>query len=326
MGMRRWAIAFGVALFVLVDAFLVYVAVKHGQRASADPGLAVPRQSVSTSSIATTPSTTASSPPIVTSTARSVPSSASAPPTTSSPAGQQAAGSAGPVLLDMSSDGLVVRAAVGDCHGAGDTAVEVSKDNGLTWTKAGDGLRMVLRVSARTKGDVWYIGAGSDCALTGRESLNSGETWGPGVTDGTWYLSPDPTAQTVQGANGTSEVGCTPRALAAVSTDLGYVLCQDGAVRASSDRGATWATRSSLSGAVAVSFTGEKDGYALAPSGDCPAAIWSTSDGAATWAKLACLAGRQPQAVAAAGDRVLAQVDGSLQVSTDKGTSWKPVG
>lgn len=230
------------------------------------------------------------------------------------------------MLLDMSSDGSAIRAVVGDCKGPKPAAVEVSTDAGRSWKAVGGEVRQVLRVAARKGGDIWFVGAGADCVPAMHEGADLAASRAIGGKDGTWYLSPGAAGTAVKAPGGPVEAGCTVVSLAAIDARMAYLLCADGTIRVTEDAGAGWRNKSTLAGAVSISFTDAQHGFALAPQQACASAVLATGDGGANWIKRACLRGTRPQAIAAAGEAMLAIVDDAAQRSENAGVSWQPAG
>jgi len=101
------------------------------------------------------------------------------------------------------------------------------------------------------------------------------------------------------------------------------ILCTNGQIIGTADEGSSWAAVGSLPGATAVRFTSLGEGYAVADHQACPAAVLETVDSGTNWDRVTCLGNGQPQAIAAEGDIVAAQVGGVLHVSADAGTTWE---
>lgn len=329
--LRKWAWV-GIVLFVVADAVLIMVALKHT------------RQGADNAAPAFTPVATAAS-----STAPPTPFTMSGPAATSSPAAPTSAGptSTSPttspatsstvlppdavppeatVLLDMASDGSAIRATRGSCPADGadaePPAVQVSGDAGETWSTVESSSSAVLRVAAGRSGRSWFVATDDDCALVEHDSAGDGEDWTTSSPDGAWALPVDATATSILAPIGDVEVGCAPVSLAAIDSKNAVVACTDGALRISTDSGKTWTDGAAVPGVVGVTFVGPNSGYALAVTSQCPAQVWQTGDGGASFAELACLDGAAPQAITAAGPTILAQVGGSLQRSDDEGDTW----
>lgn len=349
--MRRNLALIGVAAFVLIDATLIGFAMNH---AAATPGgsTVVVTQTVGASPRSTivrsaTTGAQSTSPPVP---ASKDPSAATAPGTRASPApasptpasttsaqppdtGTTAAAASGNgtstpegrMLLDMSSDGSVIRAAAGDCKGSKPSTVELSTDWGKSWKSAGVDVRQVLRVSARKDGNVWFVGAGADCTPAMHEAKDLAVSRPAGGNDGVWYLSTDAASTTVKAPDVPVDSGCVPIGLEPIDAQAAYILCANRAIRVTEDGGRSWQTRSTVVGAASISFTDAKSGFALAPTSECPAAVLATTDSGATWTRRACLKGAVPQAITAAGGRMLVLIDGRMQSSEDAGVSWRPI-
>lgn len=300
-----------------------------------DPTSTVPTSTVPTRTVP--PAAPSSSAPSPTAPSPTRPSSVS-----SSVAGSDAAASTGAasaagqrVLLDLSSDGAAIRATAGDCTSSTAATVEVSEDGGVSWRQVAGDVRRVLRVIARQQGEVWFVGAGPGAGAGPQTGAGTGDCvaarydapgFTPATVDGVWYLPTDPAGTVLSSPAGPVDTGCVPIALAAADTRTAHVLCSNGALRITQDTGASWRTVSRVPGAVAISFQDVASGYLLAATKDCPAAVLATDDRGVSWTRRGCLKGTEPQAVAAAGDQLLAVVDGRLQGSADAGRTWTATG
>lgn len=228
------------------------------------------------------------------------------------------------ILLAVSADGWVVRAARGSCPATMPTALSLSADAGASWIAVDAGVPQVLGVGVGEGGAAWYVGTDETCRPVERESAVAGAHWGSGSVTGRWYLSPDPESTVVASPALVADVGCVPLDLAAVDVRRAVVACAGGDIRATVDGGDSWATVSSLPGAGALAFATADRGFALVAGPDCGAEVLWTEDGGATWAPSACLGAAAPRAVAAAADTVVAQIGSDLLVSRDDGRTWHP--
>lgn len=174
------------------------------------------------------------------------------------------------MLLDMSSDGSVIMATQGHCTESKPTRIELSADRGNSWKSAGVDVRQVLRVSARDRGNVWFVGAGADCTPAMHEAKDLAVSRPAGGNDGVWYLSTDAASTTVKAPEGPVDSGCVPIGLEPIDAQAAYILCADGVVRTTPDGGHSWQTRSTVVGAASISFADAKSGFALAPTGRVP--------------------------------------------------------
>lgn len=302
--------------------------------AGIDPSGASGGATPTTSRSSPTPSTTAGNPATTgasTTPASTSPATPTSPTTgTSSPTTSASSSShqgavppaAERILLDMSSDGSVIRALRGECPADSPARVEVSDDGGSSWHTVETDSTAILRVGAQRDG-LWYVGTDSGCDPIEQDTDDGGATWTTGGTSGAWYLDADPDATTLQGPNAQSDVGCVPVALSGVSLHDAAVACADGTVRVTDDAGASWSTASTVPGVAGISFVSADSGVALAPRGACGAAVLRTSDGGSSWSQVRCLDGYQPLAIAAAGDAIRAQVGTVLYGSDDDGESWE---
>ncbi len=231
---------------------------------------------------------------------------------------------AGPVLLDASGDGALLRATRGDCTGDHDApAVEVSTDGGQSFTDAGiDDLREVLRVSAETASDLLVVAASDNCRPVAYTSSDGGLSWTASAGTGPYWRLRATDDSTVRSPARVGDPGCDVLALAPLTESGARVLCTTGELRGTANAGTSWVLLGNLPGAVGVYYVDAAAAYALGESQGCPAAVFATSDGGSSWDELTCLDGDEPQAISAAGSVVTAMVDGKVQQSSDGGQTW----
>jgi hypothetical protein len=342
-----------VALFVIADVVLIALALRHTRpgdgasgpvtvtvttRASASPQDSV-TGTTSTSGQARGTGTTEQTTQTSTSTRAIV--TAPTPPSSRQPAGPttsatpatpaSSASTPGPVapqdrlMLDMSSDGSVIRAIRGSCPSSTPATLQVSGDGGRTWSTVDTDSPVILRIGALRGGKLWYIGTDTGCQPQEQDTTDGGTIWKPGSTAGSWYLDTNAAVHVVHGPHQSSDAGCVPLALSGVDATSAVLACTDGDVRTTSDGGDTWSVRSTVAGVVAISFINASHGFALAATGSCAAQVLETDDGAQSWQSRACLTGHRPRGIAAAGGTMLAQVDDTLLASHDGGSTWSPV-
>jgi hypothetical protein len=330
----------GIVVFVVADAVLITLALQHTREgadnaAGAFTPAAAPASTSMTPPVSMTPPpATAStvSPAMTTSTEPAATTKPTSSPTSStatanaSPPGADRTDPAAAVLLDMASDGSVIRASRGSCTAGGSAAdravVEVSSDAGETWSPVESSSTAVERVAAGRSGKSWFVATDDHCALVEHDSAGGGESWTTSSPDGAWALPVDAAATSILAPIGDVEIGCTPVSLAPIGSKGAVVACADGALRISTDSGKTWTDGARVPGVVGISFVGPNSGYALAASAGCAAQVWQTTDGATSFSKLACLDGKTPQAITAAGSTILVQVNGAVQRSDDEGETW----
>lgn len=332
---RRWAWV-GIALFVVADVVLIALALDHTR---ADPDPAGQASIVTSSPGDVSPSMTSSSSTASSSAHPTATSPTEPAPDATGPAGAGGTSTApattasGPpadadpsvsVLLDMANDGTAIRAVRGGCtpDASTPTTVEMSDDSGATWKSAAVRTSAVERVAAGRDGKSWFVATDESCDLVEHDASAGGEGWTTSSPDGAWSLTVDASAAKIMAPTGVVDIDCVPRSLASIDSHGAVVACTDGSIEATTDGGSSWTDGQAIPGVVSISFVGEKTGYALAADGGCAARVLTTTDGAKSWSKLACLAGSRAQAITAAGDTVLAQVDGTIQRSDDKGDTW----
>lgn len=320
----RWVIV-GLVLFIAADVVLVAMTFRHV--AAPPPVDTTASRTSPASSPAATPSSSAPSSP--SGTASPTAPGASASPSPARAGSAQATPptvTAQPVaFLSVGGDGALLRTSRGECPGSRrpDVTVAPNTDQNPS-TRPVPGLRIVLAAQAVSRRNLVIVGLNRRCRAGVYSSKDGGRTWARSVGDaGQWHLTADATARSVVSPTGRRHTPCVPQSLSPLDSTAARVLCEDGTVLGTEDAGATWITLGGLPGAVDIRYTAPGVGVALARARRCPAAAMQTSDGGATWQRLACLSGRRPRAVAAQGSVIAAQVGTRLYVSTDSGSHWR---
>lgn len=261
--MRRNLALIGVAACVLIDATLIGFAMNHAGAApggstvvvtrtvGASPPSAMARSDTAGAQSESPPVPSSTTPPAGTAPSTRAPTTTAASTTvaktpemgtsTAVASGNGASTPEGRMLLDMSSDGSVIRAAPGDCRGSKPTPNELSADWGNSWKPASVDVRQVLRVSARRDGNVWFVGAGADCTPAMHEAKDPAVSRPSGGDDGVWYLSTDAASTTVKAPGGPVDSGCVPIGPEPIDARAAYLLSADGVLRATKDGGHSWA-------------------------------------------------------------------------------------
>lgn len=286
----------GIALFVALDIFLVYAAVRHTNQRP--PQSAPPAAESSTPSADNSPSPNPSAKPDE------------------------------PLYMSVAADGTLIRATRGGgCHTGSLPTVIVSTGSGHR-SPNGRGssgeVTAVLRVQADNAHDVWLVGTGRDCTISGWTSGDGGASWtrSPAGTSSEWYLAPDATASKLHVPGGMVRTPCVPDSLSTTATGVFRVLCTDGTIIGTDDQGQSWVVLGRLDGAVAIRYLSPGDGYAVAPTKNCPAALMRTSDGGASWSEAHCFDAGPPRSVAADGKLVVVGAGDRLYESTDAANTW----
>ena len=162
------------------------------------------------------------------------------------------------------------------------------------------------------------------CRVGVYTSGDGGRTWTRAPGDvGQWHLPADATASYVVSPTGRRSTPCLPLALSSIDPSTARVLCDDGGILGTQDAGGTWFTLGALPDAVDIEYSDPATGVALASVPKCRAAVMRTSDGGASWDRLACLAGRHPRAIGGRDGLLAAQVGSHLYVSRSSGNRWR---
>lgn len=295
------------AILTLVVLDLVLVALAFGSarpRARPDPEVSAPRvtagpaRSPSSAVTSTGPSTGAATPG-----STEPPASGPVPTTT--------------LLVALGGD-VAWRGAQGACDG-GAASVSVTTDGGRTWSSPSSPARVVLRLVPTSEQSATVVGAGADCAPTLLATSSAGSAWAAlGGVDELWYRDVQdlrqvhaPGSAVVQPCEGSALV----IDLAPLSTAVAQVLCADGSVRTTADRGASWPQTVVAAGALALDTRREAAGvtaYLLRVDASCPGVQVARARTATEG--LGCLTGAS------------VPVRGALALSVNGDNGWVQVG
>lgn len=259
------------------------------------------------------------------------------PSTTTSAASTEANGA---VSLVQSDRGFLARVTRGQCTADGRPRIDLSLDQGETFSEIalpllesadgstpGDGpraVRTILSFRADSPTKLAVVASDDECKSRGYETDDGGRSWHASEISDEWFVDAPGTG--VVSPEGASEPGCNVISLAPLSDRNAKVLCDTGLVRGTDNNGEAWVTLGSLDGATAGLFGGLHDGYAIAPGGTCASRFYVTADAGGAWTPGSCiskttvvtsLVGSIAKFYALAGDDVL--------TSDDLGKSWKAV-
>jgi len=235
-------------------------------------------------------------------------------------------------MLAIGDDGVVLRAVTGDCSSNGsasDAGVEVSIDDGASFSTVFKNLPQVMGISAVSQAELSFVDADERCSPGVQRSSDTGATWTRAtVTKGLWHLSPGVNDVVVHASEGAVDAGCTTIVVAPVSAEVAYIGCDDGAVRVTRNAGKEWTDVAAVKGLVGLTFNDATTGFALAKSSDCAAEVLASTDAGETWDQTACLKGNEPKAIASNGQstRIISQVDKTVRFSDDNGETWQSAG
>ena len=307
---RRGLVIAGIAVFALVDAALVGVALTSpggglgGLLADGDAPPAAP-PSASGSPATPEPAPTASAAPQLT------------PPTS---------------RLSAVDATTAYRAASGTCSPTTTAVLEKTTDGGETWSAAPvfTGMATVLRVEAVSSTYAYLVGLQSQgCQPTVALTYTSGADFvnSPERLSSNWYADPATLAVVHSSSGVTVTAPCAQVVqLASVDETHAAVLCSDGQVFQTADAGATWGAAGAAPGVTAVGA--DEDGYLLAvaelPTCEGVEVQRLALEGTAT-TTAGCApvpAGGRAEVVASGAGAVWLGAAGATFVSDDGGATW----
>lgn len=246
MELRRSTVAVGLVALVLLDVALIVWALWPSTPAGATR---------STASV--TPS---SAPP-------STEGAATAQPTPTAPGASPAPLARLVSGVDATTAWLVDG---GECGRPG--SLHVTLDAGAQW-QTQPALGSVTRIRPSDASSAFVVGGDADCAARVWYTGDRGESWSAAQSAAdAWGRSPDD-PRLILRPGGAPVQPCRAGVvldLVGQSTGAAVALCADGAVRATSDSGATWSTTTAREGLLAISQPAAGDGAAAGLSEDCP--------------------------------------------------------
>ena len=241
---RRLAATLGLVVLVIIDAALVFAALRITGRSSAaetpvtdvTAGPTTSEPAPGPSETTTAPTTSASS----TTTPDARPTNVPGAPTT--------------VVLSALNGDVAWRATVGSC-GSGGGAVQVSTDGGKTWRNRTSPYPAITRIQATDATKGFIVGADPSCSMGVRTTSDAGATW-PGTSPLADTLARDAKDPSKVRAPGNLTVAPCDTApvvdLARSSPTAAQVLCADGTLRSSTDDGRTWPEAGKVTSGLAI--------------------------------------------------------------------------
>jgi photosystem II stability/assembly factor-like uncharacterized protein len=240
---RHLAATLGLVVLVIIDAALVFAALRITGRSSVAEPVTDVTAAPTTSEPAPTPTETTTTP--------SGPASSSTGPATG-PA--NVPGVPTTVVLSVVNGDVAWRATVGSC-GTGGGAVDVTTDGGKTWRNRTSPFPVVTRISATDATKGFVVGADAACSMGVRTTTDAGGTW-PGTAPLADTLARDAKDPTKVHAPGNLAVAPCEAApvvdLARSSSTAAQVMCADGTIRSSTDDGRTWSETAKITSGRAL--------------------------------------------------------------------------
>jgi photosystem II stability/assembly factor-like uncharacterized protein len=239
---RHLAATLGLVVLVIIDAALVFAALRiTGRSSAAEPATDV-TAAATTSEPASTRTETVTTP--------TGPASSTAPAT--GPA--NVPGVPTTVVLSVVNGDVAWRATVGSC-GPGGGAVDVTTDGGKTWRNRTSPFPVVTRISATDATKGFVVGGDAACSMGVRTTSDAGGTW-PGTAPLADTLARDAKDPTKVHAPGNLTVAPCEAApvvdLARSSSTAAQVMCADGTIRSSTDDGKTWPETAKITSGLAL--------------------------------------------------------------------------
>jgi hypothetical protein len=315
---RRLAATFGLVVLVVIDAALVWAALRIGRPSAVAES---PTDTVTTAP-SSSPGTTDASP-------ASAPTTSGA--TTATAPSVNTPGVPLQVIVSAVDGSLAWRATAGKC-GVGGASVQVTTDGGKTWRNRASPFPVITRAQANDATKGFLVGADNDCSMAVRTTSDAGATW-PGtgsLADTLARDAKDATKVRVPGGQTVAPCGTDQVVdLARNSNSGAEVLCAQGGVRASSDDGRTWPETGRVASGLALDskVTGGKvTAYVAWTKPGCVGVQISTVvEGRVTDLGCAAVEGAAPGQVALAAptvDNGWLLVGGATYRSTDGLKTW----
>jgi hypothetical protein len=226
------------------------------------------------------------------------------------------------------------RATVGDCQTQG--RIERSVNSGKSWRQATKAtLGPIVRLGAESNGNLYAVGgAGKDCSVRYISYSKAGEI--AAQTDrprGIWFRDPkDP--DEVHGPGSATAMPCKRQhvvGLASLGATEALLVCTDGLVMVTSSSGESWKVADELTGTMAVGV-GDGRYWVAGEEKSCDGIAvrsFSFAAGKLSRGPIRCAAGLSLApgriAIDVSGKGIWLWAGNKVQVSTDRGRTWKAV-
>lgn len=232
------------------------------------------------------------------------------------------------LLLTAFDASVAYRAVTGECP-ATPGAIEVTADGGATWTSAtlDDASTPIAITAASADEATAVVASAADCAPTTFRTFVQGTDWSPvDAAVPVWRLAG---AEAISPA-GSASTPCaaTPAQVSGATADAAAVLCDDATVALTADGGTTWSPTPPIAGAAAVAMaTDATVRVLLAAQNDCAGVqVAALGAGGAPDAPGECV----PTDAADGASTIAADADGGLWLwsgavlarSADGGATW----
>ena len=227
------------------------------------------------------------------------------------------------------------RATVGDCQNRG--RIERSVDGGKSWRQATKTtLGPIVRLGVEPNGNLYAVGgAGKDCSIRYISYSTTGQIAAQTAKPrGIWFRNPK-NPDEIHGPGSARATPCKGQhvvGLASLSTTEAFLVCMDGSVMVSSNSGKSWKKADEVAGTMAVGAGAGRfwvagrgtncDGIAVRSF--ALAAGKLSRAGSRCTADLPLTPGRI--AIDGSDDAIWLLADNKVQVSTDRGRTWKSAG
>lgn len=159
--------------------------------------------------------------------------------------------------------------------------LHVTLDGGAEWaTQLAPG--SVTRIRPSDASSAFVVGGDADCAARVWYTGDRGGTWSAALAaTNAWGRGPDDSRLVLRPGGEPVQPCLAGEVLDLVGFSRGdaVALCGDGAVRTTSDSGATWTTTIARQGLLAISLTSSGEGAVVRLADDCPGLTVSALDG-----------------------------------------------
>jgi hypothetical protein len=237
-------------------------------------------------------------------------------------------------LLVATSATSAWRATVGDCQTQG--RIERSVNGGKSWRQATKAtLGPIVRLGAEPNGDLYAVGgSGKDCSIRYISYSTTGEIAAQTATPrGIWFRNPK-NPDEIHGPGSARTTPCKGQVLglASLSTTEAFLACMDGSLMVSSNSGRSWKKADEVAGTMAVG-AGAGHFWVAGRGTNCDGIAvrsFALAAGKLSRAGSRCTADLQltPGRIAIDGsdDAIWLLAGNKVQVSTDRGRTWKSAG
>lgn len=220
-------------------------------------------------------------------------------------------------------DGIVVRAARGDCDAATPATLTVVAAGGEAVSRDVEGLASVGGIEVTDGASVRLVGVDAECERVGFGTTDAGRSWQRlDTVPAVWSVVPGSDDE-IHAPSGQVEVPCEPLSVTGLDAKVARLACTDGRIMGTVSGGDEWSILGNNDEVQAVGFVSATTAVALVEHDDCEGiSVDRSTDGGTDFEASYCVEGAGPWGLVTRGDSVAVVGRDVLARSDDDGDSW----